>query len=225
VTARNRRRYGGYIVHVGIAVLLIGVAASSTFQTNRDVRLLPGQSTRVGDYDIRYLKPTAEVANEKIAFGAVLDVKRDGRHYATLSPTRNFYRSQDPSQGPIGRFFAGESTSEVGLRAGLRNDFWTAIRPDLARLSKPIADANRRFESSPLDLQGLVIAAIADSYRKDPPPATFRFIVNPMVSWLWIGALIALVGALIGIWPSAEARRRRVTSAYAAKLGQELSRA
>ena len=46
--SRNRRRYGGYIVHAGIAVLLIAVAASSSFQTSRDLRLRPGQSATVG---------------------------------------------------------------------------------------------------------------------------------------------------------------------------------
>ena len=46
VVSRNRRRYGGYIVHIGIAVLLIGVAASSSFQTNRDVTLRPGGASR-----------------------------------------------------------------------------------------------------------------------------------------------------------------------------------
>src|SRR5262249_9703025 len=40
--ARNRRRYGGYVVHVGIAITLIGIAASSSFQTNRDVQLNVG---------------------------------------------------------------------------------------------------------------------------------------------------------------------------------------
>ena len=39
VVSRNRRRYGGYIVHVGVVVLLIGIAASSSFQTKRDVVL------------------------------------------------------------------------------------------------------------------------------------------------------------------------------------------
>ncbi len=47
VTSRNRRRYGGYVVHAGVAVLLIGIAASSSFQTNREVTLRPGQSTVV----------------------------------------------------------------------------------------------------------------------------------------------------------------------------------
>ena len=41
---RNRRRYGGYTVHVGMALLFIGVAASSAFQHARDVQLRPGQT-------------------------------------------------------------------------------------------------------------------------------------------------------------------------------------
>ena len=57
--SRNRRRYGGYVVHAGLAVLLIAVAASSSFQTSRDLRLRPGQSATVDDYRITYEKPTA----------------------------------------------------------------------------------------------------------------------------------------------------------------------
>src|SRR5581483_10253559 len=52
VIRRNRRRYGGYIVHAGVAVLLIGVAASSSFQHSRQVSLAPGQSATVGGYAI-----------------------------------------------------------------------------------------------------------------------------------------------------------------------------
>src|SRR5581483_11330862 len=47
---RNRRRYGGYLVHAGVAVLLVGVAASSAFQHIRDVQLSPGQTARIGGY-------------------------------------------------------------------------------------------------------------------------------------------------------------------------------
>jgi len=58
---RNRRRYGGYIVHVGIAVLFVGVAASSSFQHASELGLSPGQSSRVGAYTVRYVRPTASV--------------------------------------------------------------------------------------------------------------------------------------------------------------------
>ena len=39
---RNRRRYGGYVVHIGLVLALFGIAASSSFQTSRDLRLSPG---------------------------------------------------------------------------------------------------------------------------------------------------------------------------------------
>ena len=58
---RNRRRYGGYIVHIGIAVLFVGVAASSSFQHASELGLSPGQSARVGAYTIKYVRPMASV--------------------------------------------------------------------------------------------------------------------------------------------------------------------
>ena len=221
---RNRRRYGGYVVHAGIAVLLIGIAASSSFQTNRDLSLDVGQSADVGDYTVTYERPTVDVANERIAFGAILDVKRDGKDFSLLSPQRNYYATQDPSAGPIGRFFEGEATSEVGLRAAAGEDFWTAFQPDLTKLDTPIKRANRKFGDSPPQVQGFVINAIAQSYLNDPPPANFRVIVDPLVTWIWIGALIGIGGALIALWPTAAARRR-ARAAYSERLGRGLSRA
>ncbi len=96
---RNRRRYGGYIVHAGLAVLLIGVAASSSFQHSRDVILKPGQSSSVDGYKIAYVRPTATATAAKLSFGAVLNVTKGGNHVVTLHTTRGFYPSQDPDPG------------------------------------------------------------------------------------------------------------------------------
>jgi hypothetical protein len=57
-------------------------------------------------------------------------------------------------------------------------------------------------------LQAVTLKRIARSYLVDRSPATFRVIVNPLVTWIWIGGLIALAGALIAIWPSRGPRRR-----------------
>ena len=43
---------------------------------------------------------------------------------------------------------------------------------------------------------------IAQGYLAEAAPATFRVIVNPLVTWIWIGGLISLAGALIAIWPA-----------------------
>jgi cytochrome c-type biogenesis protein CcmF len=221
---RNRRRYGGYIVHAGIALTLIGIAASSSFQTNRDLRLQVGQSAKVGDYTIAYRKLTADPKSERIAFAAQLDVTRDGKHFATLNPARNYYPTQDPSAGAIGRYFMGESTSEVGLKTGAGGDLWTAFQPDLSQLNPDIVRGNRMLADAGPVAQGIAIQFLANRYATSPPPANFRVIVNPLVGWIWIGALIALLGAVVAGWPALESRRQ-LEAAYRARLGRELGTA
>src|SRR3712207_3049047 len=63
---RNRRRYGGYLVHLGMALLFVGVAASSAFEDSRDARLRPGQETRIGDYTVKFERSIAAVDEQKI---------------------------------------------------------------------------------------------------------------------------------------------------------------
>jgi cytochrome c-type biogenesis protein CcmF len=222
---RNRRRYGGYVVHAGMAILFVGVAASSAFQANRDLRLLPGQTARVGGYDITYVRPTTRLESEKVSLGAVLDVRRDGKRVGTLRPTRGYFPSTDPTAGPAGRFFDGQATSEVGLKAGLRRDLWTAVEPDLQSLEPVIRQADKRFADADPNLQAVLIAAIAERYRTRTPPATFRIIASPLVTWIWIGALVVIGGALIALWPAPVAARRRARAGYAARVARELGRA
>ena len=226
--ARNRRRYGGFIAHAGIAVLFLGVAGSSAFLQQRDLRLSPGDTFRAGGYELTYERATARLGGDgagtgaPIAFGAVLTARKGSESF-TLHPSRNFYPTRDPSKGSIGRYFEGEATSEVDVRWGLHRDLWTAVRPDISQLEGPIQEANRKFADSSGDVQAVVIAAIAERYRSNPPPAAFRSIVSPLVAWIWIGGGIILLGALIAAWPTPEARVRRVRSLYRARVGRELS--
>ena len=230
LVGRNRRRYGGYVVHVGIALLFLGVAASSAFVEQRDVSLSPGETTRVGDYTLSYREPTGEILSDgagtgaPITLGAVLDVRKGDESFE-MRPLRNYYRSQDPTLGPISAFFEGEPNSEVDVRWGLRRDLWVSVQPDLTTFRAPIEEGDRKFAALPGDAQALAIAALVERYRNEPPPATFRVLVSPLVSWIWLGGGIVVLGALTALWPSADARRRRVSSLYAARLGRELSRA
>jgi hypothetical protein len=73
-----------------------------------------------------------------------------------------------------------------------------AVNPSL----RPVALA--QIES----LQAATADRLAKSYLSDDAPATFRVIVDPLVTWIWIGGMIALSGALIAIWPARAARRR-----------------
>ena len=108
---RNRRRYGGYIVHAGVAIALIGVAASTSFQHSRTATIKPGQSVTLDGYRFRYVRPTATASAQKLTFGAIIAVTSGSLQVATLHTTYGLYPSQDPTQGPIGRFFNGSSES------------------------------------------------------------------------------------------------------------------
>ncbi len=231
---RNRRRYGGYLVHAGVAVLFVGIAASSSFQDEREVLLSPGQTARVGAYDVTYVKPTADLRAarngrlERIDLGARLRVARDGQAPRTLTTVKSFFPSAAPMLGPISRFFEGEATSEVGLKAGWRRDVWTAIAPDISSLRPRLEEGDKVFAGAELTPQqhevllAQALAGLTRSYANDPPPATFRLIVSPMVTWIWIGALVALLGGLIALWPPPRGMARRATAAYAARVGREV---
>jgi len=225
---RNRRRYGGYAAHAGLAVLMLGVAGSSAFAEQQDLRLAVGDSFRSGGWEITYDRPIARVGDDRagtgapISFGAQLTARR-GDEFRTLRPSRNYYPAAGMEEGAIGRYFEGEATSEVDVRWGLGGDLWTAVRPDISSLRGSIEEADRKFAESDGDVRGLIITAIAEQYRRSPPPASFRAISSPLVSWIWIGGGILVLGALLAAWPAPQARMRRARSLYRARLGRDLT--
>jgi cytochrome c-type biogenesis protein CcmF len=229
---RNRRRYGGYTVHVGMAVLFVGVAASTAFQHARDVRLSPGQTATVGGYQVTYKQATARPVYsgdrlERVELGAVLDARKDGRHVATLRTNRGYYPSAAPfaSGSLVQGIFEGEATSEVGMRAGLTRDLWTAIQPDPEYLAKVIDATAKKTANRPPAQQAEAVGRLLAVYRQGAFPAQFRVISSPLVTWIWLGGLIVFAGGLIALWPAPDAARRRVTAGYAARVARELGRA
>jgi cytochrome c-type biogenesis protein CcmF len=241
IVSRNRRRYGGYIVHIGVIVLLIGIAASSSFQTKQDLELRPGESAVVDGKEVTYVNPTMRVTDQYLQFGMHLRVSEDGKVTDNLNTSRRYFRPTGQDAGSIADFFEGEATTEVGLSAGPTEDLWTAGQPDLSKVKQRVQAADEAFRAcvsaapgSPpqcKDLRNLMLAAqadpqlegaalaqiaklqrltatqIAESYLEDNGAATIRVIVDPLVTWMWIGGLIALAGALIALWPTRGRRR------------------
>ena len=232
---RNRRRYGGYTVHIGVAVMFVGVAASSAFQEQRLVEMRPGQTERIGDYAVTYVRPTSRLVAatngrlERIDLGARLSVRKGDGDARVLDTYKSYFPSVDPSLGPVSRFFEGEATSEVALQAGLRRDFWAAVGPDIGRV-RPIVERGDKVLADLTDQQldellGEVLRGLTARYADDPPPATFRFIASPLVSWIWLGGLIVFCGAGIALWPAGARARRPATAAGLARVARELERA
>ncbi len=229
---RNRRRYGGYIVHLGIAVLFIGVAASSSFQHASELGLSPGQSTRVGSYTVRYVRPTATITpkydeahtGSTLSLGALLDVSKGGHHVATLNPSEGYYASQEASQGTVGSLIGGQPVSHVAMNAGITRDVWSAVEPDI---EAPALQRIVKVGNSTLSPEEALVAIgyLAREYLKHPPQAQFHFIVSPLVMWIWIGGLIVFGGGLIAIWPAPSVVRRRVAARARARSVRGLARA
>jgi cytochrome c-type biogenesis protein CcmF len=235
---RNRRRYGGYLVHAGIAVMFVGVAASSAFQDQRLVELRPGQTERIGERAITYERPTSRLVAasngrlERIDLGARLRIRDGDRPAETVETYKSYFPSTDPSLGPVSRFFEGEATSEVALQAGFRRDLWAAVAPDIGRLRARIDEGDEVFAAAgglSDEDRGAFLAQALDglsrSYADDPPPATFRFIASPLVTWIWLGGLIVLAGAATALWPAGARARRPATAAGPARVARELERA
>jgi len=229
---RNRRRYGGYIVHVGIAVLFVGVAASSSFQHATELGLSPGQSARVGAYTVRYVRPTATVTprydtahtGSTLNLGAQLDVSKGGRHVATLNPSEGYYASGEAAQGTVGSLIGGQPVSHIAMDAGITRDVWTAVQPDIEApaLARIVKVGDRTL---PPEDGILAVGYIAKSYLRNPPQAQFHFIVSPLVMWIWIGGLIAVGGGLTAIWPAPSTLRRRAAALARTRAVRGLARA
>ena len=205
--ALNPRRYGGYLVHAGIALLFAGAAASSAYDSRSDLRLRPGETARAGGYDVTYQRPTATLLDDPantgaaITLGAVVDL-RDGRRSVTLNPRRNYYPSADvASLGATGRFFDGEATTEVDIDASPTRDVWMALQPDIEVLRAAIDEADRKFPEASADTQLVILSALLERYRRASDVVTLRVIVFPFVVWLYVGGAIVVLGAAIALWP------------------------
>ena len=104
LVARNRRRYGGYVVHAAIIVLLVGAAGIGGFSTTKEAKLAPGESLEVGDYRVSYLGSAEERGANAQEVRARLAVSRGDDSLGTIAAGKN-------------RYFAEQQTSnEVAIR-------------------------------------------------------------------------------------------------------------
>jgi cytochrome c-type biogenesis protein CcmF len=160
LVARSRRRYGGYIVHLGVGVMFLGFAGRG-WELEKEAVMTPGETIRVGNYDITYRGPRMEVDTEKRMIFADIDVALGGTELGQMNPAQFIYmKAQMP-------------TTEVAMLHRLRDDLYVVV-----------GNANPQTKK-----------------------ATFRFRINPLVSWIWVGVLLMISGAVTSLWPEVAWRR------------------
>ena len=87
----NRPRHGGYIVHIAIIALGIGIIGTSFFNQRADVALAPGESFTLDEYRFEYVSTGAEERPDRIAEWVNVDVFKGDELIASLAPSRAFY--------------------------------------------------------------------------------------------------------------------------------------
>ncbi|HLI56395.1 MAG TPA: heme lyase CcmF/NrfE family subunit [Actinomycetota bacterium] len=97
---RNRRRYGGYIVHFGVVLIFLGLAGASFVKTWSG-GLSPGQSFTIGAYTVHYVDVQTGSKPGELLSDAVMDISRGGHRIAVMRPSINFYTAQQENQPTV----------------------------------------------------------------------------------------------------------------------------
>ena len=174
---RNRRRWGGYIVHVAIVIMFTAFAAAPWYEEVRQT-LDPGQTAEItsplgSTYTLTYegLSTNVNDVEQNLRWQAValLTVDKDGQELPAMSTEKREYMQGRPDQPA--------RSTEVAIRSTLVEDLYITLADvDTRQVQLGLNDPNAQT-------------------------ATFTFMVKPMVSWIWASAFVLTIGALIGMWP------------------------
>jgi cytochrome c-type biogenesis protein CcmF len=134
LVSRNRRRYGGYVVHASIVLLAVGVAGSSAFDSARDARLRPGDSLAIAGYTLTYRSLDERQVSNATEIRATLDVRRGDRDLGTLQAGKNAYTIEDQLSNEVGirsDLLTGEDLFVIAeqIRADGTIDFRVLVKP------------------------------------------------------------------------------------------------
>jgi len=166
---RNGRRYGGYIVHIGVLLIALGIIGNEFYQAEGQANLSQEQSITVANYTLTYRGLQPRQGPNYVEYTAVMDVSRNGRPSGQILPKKNIYdKTQD------------QPMTEVGLRPG------------------PVED----------------IYVVLAGFDNMGATASFKVYINPLMSWMWIGAIVMILGVLVSAWP----RRSPATSDARARV-------
>ena len=91
----NRRRYGGYIAHIGVLTVTLGIGASSTFRAEHEATLKKGESMEVGQFTVRLDDVYQREEPQRVVLAAGVTVLKNGREVGRMEPRMNFYPTSD----------------------------------------------------------------------------------------------------------------------------------
>ncbi|MCA9593606.1 MAG: heme lyase CcmF/NrfE family subunit [Myxococcales bacterium] len=112
---KSRRRYGGYIVHIGIVLMFLGFTGRA-WTIDHEVSMAPGDTTDVGEYKLTYAGPRMEADPAKRMVFADMDVTRNGKEMGRVSPAKFIY-TRSPNM----------PTTEVAMMRNFKDDLYVVV--------------------------------------------------------------------------------------------------
>ena len=179
----NRPRHGGYIVHIAVLSIGIGVIGTQFFDQRYDAAISPGESLVLDDYRIEYVDRSVSDRTDRLAQWANIDVYRiDPAQYE-----REMQVAQESGKAGFtvvtearpGDEFAGEL---VPRHEFYRNFNMVSVRSGIK--SSPIED----------------LYVIPRDFLSDER-VSLAVSINPLAMWLWLAGPIFLLGTAIALWP------------------------
>jgi cytochrome c-type biogenesis protein CcmF len=112
---RGKRRYGGYIVHVGIVLMFVGFAGQA-YKRESDAKLVPGADAKIGKYSVHFERIAHEEDRQKEMVTAEIIASKDGKVIDHLRPAKWFFHGHE-----------SEPTTEVAIRRGPAEDLYVTL--------------------------------------------------------------------------------------------------
>jgi len=112
---KNRRRYGGYIIHIGVVMMFLAFTGTSAFKQERQITVNPGDSFEIGNYTLRYDGVESHDTPHIAYLKANVAVLQGGELLETLQPEKRFYKKPE------------QPTTEVAIRSTLGADLYLVL--------------------------------------------------------------------------------------------------
>jgi cytochrome c-type biogenesis protein CcmF len=181
----SRRRYGGYLVHLGIALMFFGFTGKS-WNLDKEMTLSPGQTVEIDRMMLEYVGPRMEVDNNKRMIFADVRVWKKG---ATVTRT-----ASDDGKGPATVKVEGQQIAQLSPAKFIYKKMPESPTTEVAMLHSVRDDLY------------LVVGTINPQTKT----ASFQIHLNALVGWIWFGALMMIFGSFVCMWPELEPEESRV---------------
>ncbi|MFQ5584763.1 MAG: cytochrome c-type biogenesis CcmF C-terminal domain-containing protein, partial [Calditrichia bacterium] len=112
---KHRRRYGGYIVHIGMMLIFVGITGSSAFNVEKEQVLSKGDVMTIKNYNLTFTGMDEYQTGNAQVINASLQVKRDGNNMGILSPAKEYHPIQD------------QTMTEVAILSNYREDLYLIL--------------------------------------------------------------------------------------------------